>query len=30
MNFWFDYRLDKNGEQIRRFDAFWRQAVTAR
>lgn len=29
VNFWFDYRLDKNGEQIRRFDAFWRQAVTA-
>jgi hypothetical protein len=22
VNFWFDYRLDKNGEQIRRFDAF--------
>ena len=29
VNFWFDYRLDKNGEQIRRFDAFWRIAVTA-
>ena len=27
--FWFDYRFDKNGEQIQRFDAFWRQAVTA-
>jgi len=27
--FWFDYRFDKNGEQILRFDAFWRRAVTA-
>jgi hypothetical protein len=27
--FWFDYRFDKNGEQIQRFEAFWRQAVTA-
>ncbi len=27
--FWFDYRFDKNGEPIQRFDAFWRQAVTA-
>jgi integrase len=27
--FWFDYRFDKNGEQIQRFDAFWQQAVTA-
>lgn len=23
------YRFDKNGEQIQRFDAFWREAVTA-
>lgn len=29
VNFWFDYRVDKNGEQVRRFDALWRQAVTA-
>ncbi|MCX6593132.1 MAG: tyrosine-type recombinase/integrase [Acidobacteria bacterium] len=27
--FWFDYRFDKNGQQILRFDAFWRQAVKA-
>jgi len=27
--FWFDYRFDKNGEQMRRFNAFWRQAVKA-
>lgn len=24
-----DYPFDKNDEQIQRFDAFWRQAVTA-
>lgn len=29
VNFWFDYRQDKNGEQIRRFDAQWKAAVTA-
>lgn len=27
--FWFNYRVDKDGEQIRRFDGMWREAVTA-
>jgi integrase len=27
--FWFDYRFDKNGQQIARFEGFWNQAVTA-
>lgn len=27
--FWFDYRFDKNGQQILRFDALWKQAVKA-
>jgi len=27
--FWFDYRADKDGEQIRRFDGLWSVAVKA-
>lgn len=27
--FWFNYRFDKNGQQIQRFDTSWKQAVTA-
>ena len=25
--FWFDYRSDKNGERVARFDALWEEAV---
>ena len=27
--FWYDYRSDKNGEQIVRFDSSWKNAVAA-
>jgi integrase len=27
--FWFDYRVDKNGQRISRFQGFWSRAVTA-
>lgn len=27
--FWFDYRIDKNGERITRFEKLWDRAVTA-